>query len=485
MTREDLVARVWSMAHVLREEGISYGDYLEQITYLLFLKMDDEREQSLGEVSRVPKGCRWGDFAYLSGEEQETAYRRILETLSKSDGLMGTIFAKAQNKLTTASRLTKVIGLIDRETWLGLDVDVKGDIYEGLLEKNASEVASGAGQYFTPRPLIQSIVEVVDPPIGKTIHDPACGTSGFLLAAYEHLKDKASGDREQADQLRKHTFSGTDIVADVVRLSAMNLYLHGIGGDESPVRRADALAKRGDSYDYILTNPPFGRKSSQKDIAADGTVETIKDDYARDDFRFVTSNKQLNFLQHIMSTLKVYGTAAVVLPDNVLFEAGNAGEGIRKRLLNSFNLHTILRLPTGIFYKPGVKANVLFFSHPKVDDPETATAQTDAVWYYDLRTNKHFTLKKSPLRRSDLEDFEACYKSGALHSRELSERFQKYDREELLARDKTNLDIFWLKDDSLEDIDALPPPDELAAEIVENLREALSYFDEVEADLES
>ena len=480
MTREDLVARVWNMAHVLREEGVSYGDYLEQITYLLFLKMDDERGRLLGEPSKVPQGCRWEDFAELSGEAQETAYRKILEKLSKADGLMGTIFAKAQNKLTTPARLNKVVGLIARETWLGLDVDVKGDIYEGLLEKNASEVASGAGQYFTPRPLIQCIVDVVDPPIGKTVHDPACGTSGFLLAAYEQMKKKASGDQEQSRQLRERTFSGTDIVADVVRLSAMNLYLHGIGGDESPVKRADALSKRGDSYDYILTNPPFGKKSSQTEIAEDGSLKTVKESYAREDFRFVTSNKQLNFLQHIMSTLAVHGEAAVVLPDNVLFEAGQAGEGIRKRLLQAFNLHTILRLPTGIFYKPGVKANVLFFSHPTT----TKTASTKRVWYYDLRTNKHFTLKKSPLRRRDLEDFEACYKQGNLMAREPSDRFRAYELEELLARDKTNLDIFWLKDDSLEDIDALPPPDELAADIIEHLREALSYFEDVEAVLE-
>ena len=477
MTREDLVAKVWNMAHVLREEGISYGDYLEQITYLLFLKMDEERESLLGEPSQIPSGCRWGDFAAMTGEDLETTYRKILEKLTKQSGWMGTIFKGAQNKFNNPARLTKVISLINAENWLGLKVDVKGDIYEGLLEKNASEVASGAGQYFTPRPVIDAIVEVVDPPIGKTVHDPACGTSGFLLSAYEHMKGKVSGDREQARILREETFSGVDIVQDVVRLSAMNLYLHGIGGAVSPVVRGDALAKRGQSYGTILTNPPFGKKSSFKDIGADGEVSTVKESYEREDFKYTTSNKQLNFLQHIMSTLATNGEAGVVLPDNVLFEAGNAGEGIRKRLLEQFNFHTLLRLPTGIFYKPGVKANVLFFTAKAA----SKTAQTKELWIYDLRTNKRYTPKKNPLTRKELDDFVECYESGARHKRTDSDRFKRFTFDELIARDKTNLDIFWLKDDSLEDVDSLPPPDILAADIVENLREALEHFEEVSA----
>ena len=476
MNREDLVAKVWNMAHVLREEGISYGDYLEQITYLLFLKMDEERENLLGEPSRVPKGCRWADFAHLTGEALESQYNDILKELVKTSGFIGAIFKGAQNKFNNPARLTKVISLIGAEKWLGLEVDVKGEIYEGLLEKNASEVASGAGQYFTPRALIDTIVEVVDPPLGKTVHDPACGTSGFLLSAYEHMKAKVSGDKEQSRILREDTFSGTDIVQDVVRLSSMNMYLHGIGGDQSPVARADALSKRGTSYGTILTNPPFGKKSSFKDIGADGEVVTQTESYEREDFKYTTSNKQLNFLQHIMSTLETNGEAGVVLPDNVLFEAGNAGEGIRKRLLEQFNFHTLLRLPTGIFYKPGVKANVLFFTAKAA----SKTAQTEKLWIYDFRTNMHFTVKKNSLKRKDLGDFVSCYKSNEQHKREESERFKAFDYDDLIARDKTNLDIFWLKDDSLEDVDALPSPDIIAADIVENLREALEYFSEVE-----
>ena len=476
MTREDLVSKVWNMAYVLREEGISYGDYLEQITYLLFLKMDEERESLLGEPSRVPKGCRWTDFAHLTGEALESSYNDILKELVKTSGLMGTIFKGAQNKFNNPARLTKVISLINAEKWLGLDVDVKGEIYEGLLEKNASEVASGAGQYFTPRPLIDAIVECVDPPLDKTVHDPACGTSGFLLSAYEHMKQKVSGDKDQAKQLREETFSGTDIVQDVVRLSSMNLYLRGIGGDVSPVTRADALSKRGTSYGTILTNPPFGKKSSFKNIDADGDIVTETESYEREDFKYTTSNKQLNFLQHIMSTLETNGEAGVVLPDNVLFEAGNAGEGIRKRLLEQFDFHTLLRLPTGIFYKPGVKANVLFFTSKAA----SKTAQTQQLWIYDFRTNKHFTLKKNGLKRSDLNDFVECYKSGARHKREPSERFKAFSYDELIARDKTNLDLFWLKDDSLEDVDALPAPGIIAVDIVENLREALEHFSDVD-----
>lgn len=480
MTREDLVAKVWNMAHVLREEGISYGDYLEQITYLLFLKMDEERESLLGEPSRVPKGCRWADFAYLTGEALESRYNDILKELVKTFGFMGTIFKGAQNKFNNPARLTKVISLIGAEKWLGLEVDVKGEIYEGLLEKNASEVASGAGQYFTPRALIDTIVEVVDPPLGKTVHDPACGTSGFLLSAYEHMKSKVSGDKEQSRTLREDTFSGIDIVQDVVRLSSMNMYLHGIGGDKSPVSRADSLSKRGKSFGTILTNPPFGKKSSFNDIGADGEVVTQTESYEREDFKYMTSNKQLNFLQHIMSTLETNGEAGVVLPDNVLFEAGNAGEGIRKRLLEQFNFHTLLRLPTGIFYKPGVKANVLFFTAKAA----SKTAQTEKLWIYDFRTNKHFTVKKNSLKRKDLDDFVSCYMSGERHKRMPSERFKAFKYDDLIARDKTNLDIFWLKDDNLEDVDSLPPPDIIAADIVENLREALEYFSEVDEALD-
>lgn len=479
MSNEDLVAKVWNYAHVLREEGVSYGDYVEQITYLLFLKMDQERGAALGEPSIIPDGHQWSDLAARSGEELERHYRDTLDRLSKTDGLVGTLFRGAQNKIANPARLAKLVSLIGGEQWMGLNVDTKGEIYEGLLERNAEEVKSGAGQYFTPRPLIDAIIDCVEPEIGQTIHDPACGTGGFLLAAYRLMKDKASGDRAQFRKLREETYSGHDIVPEVVRLAAMNLYLHGIGNGVSPVNNQDSLHKPDGPYDVILTNPPFGKKSSFKVIGEDGSVSSEKETYAREDFRYSTSNKQLNFLQHIMSVLKVDGEAAVVLPDNVLFEAGQAGEGIRKRLLDQFDFHTLLRLPTGIFYKQGVKANVLFFTKRAASTEH----QTKQLWIYDLRTNMRFTLKKNRLKDADLADFVERYEPGARHVRQETERFRAFAYDELVARDKTNLDIFWLKDDSLEDVDALPAPEVIAAEIVENLREALEQFSEVSEEL--
>ena len=362
MTNEQLVAKVWNYAHVLRDQGISYGDYVEQITYLLFLKMDQERVELLGEPSAVPPNWNWLRLADKSGEELELQYRHTLEALAKSSGLIGTIFRKSQNKLSDPAKLTRVVSLIDKEgPWIGIGVDVKGEIYEGLLERNASEVKSGAGQYFTPRPVIDAIVECVAPKIGETVCDPACGTGGFLLAAYDHMKGQ-SQDREKLRKLREGTFAGVDIVDEVVRLAAMNLYLHGVGDGESPVHQGDALAADpGKRFNVVLTNPPFGKRSSYTVVGEDGQVETERETYEREDFKFTTSNKQLNFLQHVMTIMEVNGRAGVVMPDNVLFEAGRAGTGIRKRLLEGFNFHTLLRLPTGIWYSPGVKANVLFF----------------------------------------------------------------------------------------------------------------------------
>lgn len=480
-----LVSKVWNYAHVLRDQGIGYGDYVEQITFLLFLKMDQERTGLLGEPSIIPKKWQWDKLVSKDGDELELQYRHALEMLSTKSGLVGTIFRKAQNKLTDPAKLKRVVSLIDGETWIGIGVDVKGVIYEGLLEKNAAEVKSGAGQYFTPRPLINAMVEVVDPTVGETLHDPACGTGGFLLSAYDHMKAQPGAqDRAAQRKLREKSLSGVDIVDEVVRLCAMNMYLHGIGNGESVIRYGDALAfDTGDRYDVILTNPPFGKKSSYKVIGEDGEVDTEREDYEREDFKFTTSNKQFNFLQHIMTIMQRDGRAAVVLPDNVLFEAGSAGEGIRRRLLEQFDFHTLLRLPTGIFYKPGVKANVLFFDkHPPRADGKP---NTKALWIYDFRTNQHFTLKKNPLKGTDLDDFVTCYKVDNRSRRKESERFRKFDVADLLKRDKLNLDIFWLKDESLDDADSLLPPDEIAIEIVENLQAALEVFQSVADELVS
>ena len=477
MANDQLVSKVWNYAHVLRDQGISYGDYIEQITYLLFLKMDNERVELLGETSSVPPEWDWSQLSGKTGDELELQYRHTLEALGSSTGLIGTIFRKAQNKLSDPAKLTRVVSLIDKEgPWIGLGVDVKGEIYEGLLEKNASEVKSGAGQYFTPRPLIEAIVKCVDPRIGETVCDPACGTGGFLLTAYDHMKGQ-SQDRDKLKMLRVGTFTGVDIVDEVVRLSAMNLYLHGVGNDSSPVHQGDSLAgDPGKRFNVVLTNPPFGKKSSYTVVGEDGQVTTERETYEREDFKFTTSNKQINFLQHIMTIMEVNGRAGVVLPDNVLFEAGRAGVGIRKRLLEGFNFHTLLRLPTGIWYSPGVKANVLFF------DKKAASreVQTRELWVYDYRTNIHKTLKTKKLVHSDLDDFVNCY-----HHRTETERFRRFGYDELVARDKLNMDIFWLKDDSLEDIDSLPEPDVIAVEIVENLEAALEQFRSVADELQA
>lgn len=475
MSNEQLVSKVWNYAHVLRDQGISYGDYVEQITFLLFLKMDQERVELLGEGSSIPDEWRWPKLAGKDGDALELHYRHTLEALAKADGLIGTIFRKAQNKLSDPAKLKRVVSLIDKEgPWIGHSVDVKGEIYEGLLERNASEVKSGAGQYFTPRPVIDAIVRCVDPQIDETVCDPACGTGGFLLSAYDHMKGQ-SQDREKLRHLRHDSLRGFDIVDEVVRLCAMNLYLHGVGNESSPVAQADALASdNGERFDVVIANPPFGKKSSYRVVGEDGSVETERETYEREDFKFTTSNKQLNFLQHIMTILETRGRAGVVLPDNVLFEANRAGEGIRKRLLEGFNFHTLLRLPTGIWYSPGVKANVLFFDKR----PASREAQTRELWVYDYRTNVHKTLKTKRLTSGDLDDFVACY-----HQREETERFRRFSYEELVARDKLNLDIFWLKDDSLEDIDSLPEPDILAQEIVDNLAAALEHFKGVSEEL--
>jgi type I restriction enzyme M protein len=475
MSNEQLISKVWNYAHVLRDQGISYGDYIEQITYLLFLKMDGERAELLNEGSAIPEAWNWSHLVALDGDALEAQYRHTLENLAAESGLIGTIFRKSQNKLSDPAKLKRVVSLIEKEgPWIGLDVDVKGEIYEGLLERNATEVKSGAGQYFTPRPVIDAIVRCVEPKIGETILDPACGTGGFLLAAFEQMKGQ-SHDREKLRQLREDTFHGTDIVDEVVRLCAMNLYLHGLGNGASPVTQGDALADEGsERFDVVLTNPPFGKKSSYQVVGEDGSVTTERESYEREDFKFTTSNKQLNFLQHIMTVLEGHGRAGVVLPDNVLFEAGRAGEGIRRRLLEQFNFHTLLRLPTGIWYSPGVKANVLFFDKR----PASKETQTRELWVYDYRTNIHKTLKTKPLTRANLDDFVACY-----HKREEIERFKCFTYDELIQRDKLNLDLFWLRDDSLEDLDNLPAPDVLAHEITENLEAALGHFRQVDEQL--
>lgn len=478
---QQLVNKLWNYCNILRDDGLSYGDYVEQLTYLLFLKMDDEKsKEPYNHKSDIPKKYNWQSLLDKEGAELEAHYIETLQELGKEEGIIGVIFRKAQNKIQDPAKLRKlVVELINKESWLSLEVDVKGDAYEGLLEKNAADVKGGAGQYFTPRPLINAIVEVMRPQPGTKIHDPACGTGGFLLSAYNYIIKKYRLNRDQKEELKHKTFTGNEIVPMAARLCVMNLYLHGINGEENPISLDDSLKKNpGAIYDMVLTNPPFGKQSSETIVTEEGETAKQSLTILRDDFWAKTSNKQLNFLQHVRSILKINGRAAIVLPDNVLFEGG-AGEIIRKKLMETCDLHTILRLPTGLFYAQGVKANVLFFDKK----PAQKKAVTSKVWIYDLRTNKHFTLKESNMKFEDLQDFVKCYNPENRHQRKKTERFKCFTYDEILKRDKTNLDIFWLKDESLDDLDKLPSPDIIAAELVEDLGDALEQLKEINKDL--
>ncbi len=473
------------MAGVLMDDGVSNGDYLEQLTYLIFLKMADEYskppyKRDLG----IPEAYTWAKLAQKNGAELAEHYKQTLEELAKIPGSLQEIYTDAQNKVSKPAILKKLVTMIGEENWTSMTEDVKGEIYESLLSRVAEDTKSGAGQYFTPRSLINAIVECVRPEPNKTIVDPCCGSGGFLLSAKDFIENNYDLDREQKTFLKEKAFAGWELVRNTYRLCLMNLFLHNIGSmtGEVPITRNDSLLSAPDErFDYVLTNPPFGKKSSYSIENEEGEQETEDLTYNRQDFWATSSNKQLNFVQHINTLLKVSGTAAVVLPDNVLFEGG-AGEIVRKKLLQTTNLHTILRLPTGIFYKPGVKANVLFFEK-KATSPET---QTKEVWIYDFRTNIHFTLKKNPLKLKDLKDFISCYKSGNLKAREESYseenpegRWRKFHYDDIITRDKTSLDIFWVKDKTLADLDNLPDPEVLAQDIMDNLQSAIESFSDI------
>ena len=486
-----IISKVWGMCNPLRDNGVSYGDYLEQLTYLIFLKMSDEYSKPpYKRETGIPAGYTWADMSTLKGAELEEQYKATLEKLGEQSGILGKIFKGAVNKISSAAILYRIVQMINQERWVSMSSDVKGEIYEGLLQKNAEDVKSGAGQYFTPRPLIRTMVRCVRPEPGKTIADPCCGSGGFFLAAQEYLADPAryTLDREQKEFLKNQTFHGNELVGTTFKLCLMNLYLHNIGDiyGNVPVTLGDALlTDPGYRVDYVLTNPPFGKKSSITLTNEEGEQEEEDLVYNRQDFWTTSSNKQLNFVQHINTILNSTGKAAVVVPDNVLFEGG-AGETVRRKLLETTDLHTILRLPTGIFYKPGVKANVIFFDKR----PASPERQTKEVWVYDFRTNVHFTLKQHPMVDADLEDFICCYNPKNRYQRNetWSEenpdgRWRKFSAQEILDRDKASLDIFWIKDKSLADLENLPEPDVLAADIIENLQSALEGFQELMSQL--
>ena len=478
-----LVAKLVAGSNVLRDAGVNMYDYTEQLTFLLFLKMAEERAtRPLNPERVVPEEYSWHRLLGVSGEALEDTYNHVLRGLAGQPGVLGTIYRGAQNKISNPSHLkTLIVDYLDKENWSAAGADINGDAYEELLERSAGDTKTTAGQYFTPRPLINAIVDVIRPTVADRVIDPACGTGGFLLAAHAYVtRDAADLTPPEREHLRTGFAYGVDIGSTTSRLASMNLLLHGLGSltGESLIDQRDALiADPGARWTVVLANPPFGRSSST-DISAGGDEGG---EIFRQDFVVTTANKQLNFLQHIMTILEINGRAGVVLPDNVLFEGG-AGEVLRRRLLNAFDFHTLLRLPTGIFYKPGVKANVLFFDKkPAAEQPWTQT-----LWVYDLRTNKHFTLKKNPLRRADLDDFVSSYLPSKDRSeRAESERWKPFTYQELVARDKVNLDLTWLRDDSLEDTDNLPGPDIIAREIVEDLTAAVAEFEAVAAALES
>lgn len=476
----DVVNKLWGFCHTLRHDGIDYGDYIEQLTYLLFLKMSEEREIDLSKIEYednkklVRLDCSWGTFSKKSGTELLDSFAQILRALSRQSGLLGDIFNQAMPRFTNPVNLKKVIGMIDEEDWSSMEVDVKGAAFEGLLEKSAAEGKKGAGQYFTPRVLIQSIVNVMkpDPRTSKDfkICDPASGTAGFLMVAYEWLMDATKGalERKDVQRITKQTFYGQELVPRPRRLALMNLFLHGL---EPTIYLGDSIYEqdRGERYDVILTNPPFGTKGANQTPV-------------RDDFTVSTSNKQLNFIQHVVTVLKSGGRAAMVLPDNVLF-ADQAGDVIRY-LMEDCNLHTILRLPNGTFtpYSQGVKANVLFFQKGR---------KTEETWIYDCRTNiPGVTKKDRPLTLAMFSEFEKCYgddPNGLSKRKDLGEegRFRKFSYSEIKERD-FNLDISWLKDENLEDPNSLPEPQLLVADAITELGACVDelqlILDEIDAE---
>ena len=423
-TESALLNKVWNIANVLAAAGVGFTDYITQLTYILFLKMDDEKEE-LGLRSSIPEGYKWDDLVKLNGTDLVDKYEEILEELSKDEGLIGTIFTKATNKIDRPVMLKKVIDMVSEENWYMMEGDFKGAIYESILEKNGQDRKSGAGQYFTPRALISAIVDVIDPKITETVADPCCGTGGFLLAAYEHMR-KQSKDVEKQKFLKNNALYGADNTSLVVTLASMNLYLHDIGVNKSPIAYKDSLIETTDDmYQIVMTNPPFGTRPQGSVEVSANRPEFIK-----------TSDNQVNFLQHIMSIVKTGGRAGVVLPDSVLTD-GDSTKRVRDKLMKDYNLHTILRLPTGIFYANGVKTNVLFFEKGE---------PTKDIWVYDYRTGVKHTMATKPMTREHLQEFVDCYCSGHMQDRcetydaetNPNGRWRKFTETEVKAREDLN-----------------------------------------------
>lgn len=473
-----LVRKLWQYCNVLRDDGLSYPDYVEQLTYLLFLKMSDERKGG-----PVPAKYGWRSLENLEAEDMHQHYARILSALGRKGGMLGLIFRNAKNKIRDPAKLRLlIVDLIGQTEWTGLEADLKGEAYEGLLEKNARDTKSGAGQYFTPRPLIDAIVECVNPQLGEVICDPACGTAGFLLVAHEHLRrNNPDMTRGQKTKLATKALRGVELVEEVARLATMNLLLHGVGGDaedELPITCQDSLKERPKTQvDIVLTNPPFGIKGSV--TYAQGRRPARGEDsltIIRPDFWVQTANKQLNFLQHIVALLKPGGRAAVIIPDNVLFETG-AASTIRRRILEMCRVHTLLRLPSGLFYAQGVKSNVLFFDKPSRSSSKPAS---DRIWAYDLRSDKRFSLKTKPLQPDDLREFVSLYRSGfasgSKSRRKAEDRFRSFNASEILLTNDCRLDLAWETVSASVRAPGLARLDEISRLVADDLQRALSLI---------
>ncbi|MEU8961952.1 class I SAM-dependent DNA methyltransferase [Streptomyces sp. NPDC048491] len=478
-----LVNKLWSYCNVLRDDGVSALDYIEQLTFLVFLKMAHEQMHRRIMPIDILGFDAWQQLLDLEGVELEVRYTEILAELAGRPGVLGRIFKKSQNRIQDPAKLKRLIReLIGKEVWAGTNTDVKGDAYEELLAKGAEDVKSGAGQYFTPRALIETMVDCMQPTIHDTVMDPACGTGGFLLKAFEYIQHHLPADasQEERDRLTSGAILGNELVDATARLAAMNMVLHGIAPSSaktSPITVGDALAEPPKQHaSLVLANPPFGKKSSITIISdEEDDFERKELTYSRRDFWATTTNKQLNFVQHIYTLLETYGRAAVVVPDNVLFEGG-VGEAVRRRLLQQCDVHTLLRLPTGIFYAGGVKANVLFFEKPP--PRQDGKPLTRTLWVYDFRTNQRFTLKQNPLYRHALNDFVEAYRPGEPRDqRRATPSFRPYPVDALLSRDKVSLDLMAdLKDNTLEVTDLTVEPHALARQIVDELEAALSEF---------
>jgi type I restriction enzyme M protein len=462
---QTLVRRLWQYCNVLRDDGLSYPDYVEQLTYLLFLKMADEQAGGA-----VPEEHSWRSLVGLDAAEMHVHYSRILAALGARGGMLGLIFGNAKNKIRDPAKLRLlIVDLIGQMEWTGLSDDLKGDAYEGLLEKNARDTKSGAGQYFTPRPLIEAMVECINPTLGEIVCDPACGTAGFLLAAHDHLRRKNPNmTTAKKRQLATKSIRGVELVEEVARLATMNLLLHGVGGNidnELPIACKDSLqAPPSQQVDVVLTNPPFGIKGSVtyaqgKSTRADDSLTIV-----RPDFWVQTANKQLNFVQHIVALLKPGGRAAVVIPDNVLFETGAAAV-VRRRLIEACRVRAILRLPPGLFYAQGVKANVIFF-----EKGQKRVSVADRLWVYDLRSDKRYSLRTKPLQKEDLREFVTLFSS---RSRDDGERHRSFEMAHILADPDCRLDMTWSEAGAFTRTPGLARLEELSRLVADDLERAL------------